>query len=937
MADDMKTWQESSYLAGSNAEYLEQLYDIFLTHPDTLDKEWQAYFTGLTAGHVEADILPEDLREQFRAAAKAPAQAAPALAGDAAQLTKQMAVSQLIHDYRSYGHQLAHLNPLEHTKRHNMPALTLAHHGLSDSDLNQTFQLPKSFPVAQASLNDIIKLLKTIYCGSIGVEYMHISDAKETAWLQARIEHHGKHGDFSPDEKQTILKQLVAASELEKYLGRKYVGQKRFSLEGGGSLIPALDTIAQAAGHQGVKELVLGMSHRGRLNVLMNVLGKASRDLFDEFEGKLEDDGVRSGDVKYHLGFSSNIQTPGGVMHLSLAFNPSHLEIVAPVVEGSVRARQRRRKDKTRSQVLPVIIHGDAAIAGQGVVMETFNLSQARGYCTGGSVHIVVNNQVGFTTSNPLDSRSTLYCTDIAKMVQAPIFHVNGDDPEAVCFVAKLALDYRMTFHKDVVIDLVCYRRHGHNEADEPSATQPLMYKVIKTLPPVYKVYAEKLLAEKNITDTDVKQYIADYRAALDAGKTLVKTVDTPPDQLYSVDWTPYLKNTDLSVVVNTAVSKEKLAELGKKLESLPDDLILQAQVKKMMIDRGKMSAGELPINWGYAETMAYATLLDEGYPVRLSGQDSGRGTFAHRHAALHDQQTGEVYYPLNNLGDKQGAFICIDSVLSEESVLAYEYGYSTADPNVLTIWEAQFGDFANGAQVVVDQFLSSGEQKWDRFSGLVMLLPHGYESMGPEHSSARLERYLQLCAQDNMSVCVPTTPAQVFHMLRRQMIRLVRKPLIVMSPKSFLRHPLATSTLDELATGEFKLILSEVDDLAKDKVKKVVLCSGKVYYDLLQKRRDKKQDDTAILRIEQLYPFPRDELLKALDQYPHAKTVVWCQEEPMNQGAWYQIAFHLRACTMDRGRELDYTGRSAAAAPAAGSAKRDKAEQKALVSAALA
>ena len=933
----MKTWQDSSYLAGSNAEYLEQLYDLFLHSPESLDKNWHAYFTGLTAGESQPDISPEDLREQFRIAAKSPTKSAPALVGDAAHIQKQLSVMQLIHDYRSYGHQIADLDPLHLVKRNEMPALTLAYHGLSEADLDTTFQLPNTFPVKEASLRDIVKLLKNIYCSSIGVEYMHISDAKEIEWLQNHIEHHDNRREFSVDQKKKILKQLVAANELEKYLGRKYVGQKRFSLEGGDSLIPAINAIIQQSGALGVKELVMGMSHRGRINVLMNVLGKASRDLFNEFEGVLEDEDRRSGDVKYHLGFSSNVKTPGGVVHLSLAFNPSHLEIVAPVVEGSVRARQRRRKDKLRAQVLPLIIHGDAAMAGQGVVMETFNLSQARGYCTGGTIHVVVNNQIGFTTSNPLDARSTLYCTDIAKMVQAPVFHVNGDDPESVCFIAKLAAEYRATFHKDVVIDFVCYRRHGHNEADEPSATQPLMYQVIKTLPPIYKKYNEQLLSAKNIDDATVKQFVADCRATLDAGKNLVETVDTPPDELYSVDWKPYLKNVELSTPVKTSVPKDKIIELGRKLTTLPEGFSLQKQVEKMLSDREKMTAGELPINWGYAETMAYATLLDEGFPVRLSGQDSGRGTFAHRHAALHDQKTGEVYYPLNNMTKEQASFICIDSVLSEEAVLAYEYGYSTADPRVFTLWEAQFGDFANGAQVVIDQFLSSGEQKWDRFSGLVMLLPHGYESMGPEHSSARLERYLQLCAQDNMSVCSPTTPAQVFHMLRRQMVRMVRKPLIVMSPKSFLRHPLATSTLDELSEGEFKLIFPEVDDLPKKKVEKIVLCSGKVYYDLLEKRRENKQTDTAIVRIEQLYPFPRKELMDVLDEYPRAKTVVWCQEEPMNQGAWYQISFHLRACTTEKGRELDYTGRSAAAAPASGSAKRDKAEQKALVAAALA
>lgn len=931
--NNMQAWQISSYLSGGNAEYLEALYESFLKDPQSVDKEWHAYFTGLGDG---TDVSHEDLRQQFRYAAKLSAQVMPA-SEDIAHARKEAAVSQLINDYRAYGHQSADLDPLGLTKRPAMPALELSHHGLSDADLDTNFHAAHKIGMPNASLRELIAALKETYCESIGVEYMHVANEEERAWLKKRIEPQRNKPQFSVDEKKHILHELIAADSLEKYLGNKYVGQKRFSLEGGDAFIASLDRIVQAAGEQGVKEAVISMAHRGRLNVLMNILGKSSQDLFNEFEGKLEDEVTRSGDVKYHLGFSSNVETAGGITHLSLAFNPSHLEIAGPVVEGSVRARQRRRNDKDCVQVLPVLVHGDAAFAGQGVVMETFSFSQARGFCTGGTIHIVINNQIGFTTSNPLDARSTLYCTDIGKMIQAPIFHVNGNNPEAVCFATQIALDYRMKFHKDVILDIVCYRRHGHNEADEPMMTQPVMYQIIKKLPPPYRFYADRLIAEKVITEDDVKKKLDAYRTALDAGHTLVKTVDTLPDKLYTVDWTPYLKNTDLSLAVKTSVDKTTLQALGKRLQVLPEKFVLQRQVQKVMEARAKMVAEEQPLDWGCAETLAYATILNEGHPVRISGQDSGRGTFAHRHAELHNQEGGGSYFPLSHLGENQGKFICIDSVLSEEAVMAFEYGYATAEPSALVIWEGQFGDFANGAQVVIDQFLSSGEQKWDRFCGLTLLLPHGYEGMGPEHSSARLERYLQLCAQKNMSVCVPTTPAQIFHMLRRQVVRPIRKPLIVMSPKSLLRHKMAVSDLSELYNGELQLIIPEIDELNAVEVKKVVLCSGKVYYDLLDKRRNDKLIDVAIVRIEQLYPFPREELLVELAKYKNAKTVVWCQEEPMNQGAWYQISFHLRACTVEKGRELDYAGRSASAAPAAGSAKRHAAEQKALVAAALA
>ncbi|MCP3679646.1 MAG: 2-oxoglutarate dehydrogenase E1 component [Gammaproteobacteria bacterium] len=939
--DRMASWQESSWLSGNNADYLEGLYESYQKDPKTVPAEWRTFFEQLTADDPAKDISYADIRDQFRYAAKMAGRGAQGSMGltcngDARHVHKESAIAHLINDYRSYGHQLADLDPLKLLERKAVVELSLKSYGLNDSDLDNHFHAGNVLGLKNATLRETIEVLQTTYCGSIGVEYMHITEAKAVEWLQSKMEPVHNRPQFSAEQKQRILTKLVAAEGLEKYLGNRYVGQKRFSLEGGDSFIVAMDKIIQHCGAEGVRECIISMAHRGRLNVLMNTLGKKSSDLFDEFEGNFTDSDNIADDVKYHLGFSSNVVTEKGIVHLTLAFNPSHLEIAGPVVEGSVRSRQRRRRDKERVQVLPILVHGDAAMAGQGVVMELFNLSHARGYCTGGTLHIVINNQIGFTTSNPLDARSTLYCTDVAKMVQAPVFHVNCDDPEAVAFVSKLALDYRMRFHKDVVLDLVCYRRHGHNEADEPAATQPLMYKTIRKHPTTLALYSKQLLDEKTVTPAQAKKINDDYRSLLDRGCPLIETLIEPPDDLYSTDWSPYLENTDLNARVKTAVPLKRLKQLAKGMNALPTDFKVQAQVGKMLANRDKMTAGELPLNWGYAELLAYATLLTEGHPVRISGQDSGRGTFAHRHARLHNQVDAAVYAPLNHLNDEQAAFICIDSVLSEEAVMAFEYGYASTEPNALVIWEGQFGDFANGAQVVIDQFICSAEQKWNRFSGLVLFLPHGYEGMGPEHSSARLERYLQLCAQQNMSVTVPTTPAQIFHLLRLQMKRLARKPLIVMTPKSLLRHKLAVSTLNDLANGQFERVLAEIDKLSAKTVKRVVLCSGKVFYDLLLQRRDDKIKDVAIIRVEQLYPFPLEEVLAQLNHYPNAKEVTWCQEEPKNQGAWYQIQSYLLACTVEHGRKLDYAGRRAMAAPAEGSAKRHAAAQRTLVAKAL-
>ena len=807
--------------------------------------------------------------DYFRAQAKNPRSVVTVESGDAQHLQKQVRVLQLINAYRAHGHLRAKLDPLQLTERPGVSDLELGHHGLSTQDLDTVFDAGSFANMGQATLRDIHKALDETYCGSIGVEYAHITDPDELQWIQQRLEPMRGHPRYSNDEKKTIYQSLLAAEGLEKYLGNKFVGAKRFGLEGGDNFVPMVSDLVQRAGSQGVKEIVIGMAHRGRLNMLVNILGKAPADLFQEFEGKYGAS-TMSGDVKYHKGFSSDIETPGGAVHLALAFNPSHLEIINPVVEGSVRARQQRRGDNERDQVLPLLVHGDAAFAGQGVNMETFNFSKARGFDTGGTVHIVINNQIGFTTSNPLDSRSTLYCTDVAKMVQAPIFHVNGDDAEASVFVTQLSLDFRMRFKRDVVIDFVCYRRLGHNEADEPSGTQPLMYQKIRNHATALKIYTDQLIAQNVLTQTDADAMVKNYRDELDAGHPVVEVLKAVDNQ-FAVDWTPYI-GCEWRNAVKTGITTDQLKRVGACLGQLPDGFALQPQVAKVIENRRKMASGELPLDWGYAEAMAFGTLLDEGYAVRLCGQDSGRGTFSHRHAALHDYNNGVVYKSLEHVSSAQGPFTVYDSVLSEEAVVAFEYGFASAEPNALVMWEAQFGDFANGAQVMFDQFISSGEQKWGRLCALTLLLPHGFEGQGPEHSSARLERFLQLCAQENIQVCVPTSPSQVFHMLRRQMVRPYRKPLVVMTPKSLLRHKLAISNLDDLVKGQFELVIPEVDAIKADAVKSVVFCSGKVYYDLLETRRAANQTDVALIRVEQLYPFPEPEVQKIIAQYSQAK-----------------------------------------------------------------
>jgi 2-oxoglutarate dehydrogenase E1 component len=912
---------DNSFLASGGDSYLEGLYEAYIKNPNDVPEEWREYFATFCANAT--DVSHADIREFFQNLVRQSGQKiVVAQGGDLFHERKREKVLDLIFAYRRLGHLQANIDPLGLYTGIDNPELELSYYGFTEADQDTVFEIDSFIGLKQknTTLREIYTALRKTYCSTIGIEYMHINDTEEVEWLQQRMEQVWPYFTPTHEEKLRILDRLVVADGLEKYLGFKYVGQKRFSLEGGDSFIPMMDTIVHHGTEAGAKEIIIGMAHRGRLNVLVNILGKEPKDVFAGFEGKVPAGGgvEYSGDVKYHMGYSADIQTKSGEMvHLALAFNPSHLEIVAPVVQGSVRARQRRRKDTERRLVMPVQVHGDAAFSGQGVVAETFNMSQARWFTVGGSIHIVINNQIGFTISNPQDARSTLYCTDISKMVQPPVFHVNANDPEAVYFASLLAVDFHSRFKKDIVLDLVCYRRHGHNEADEPSATQPIMYKVIKSLPPTCTLYAKKLV-EEGVIDGNKEKEIADaYRKMLDEGKAVVETVQDKAVYEYSVAWQPYI-GTDWTAPADTSVPMKQLVALAKQLEKMPDGFVLQAQVKKMMETRQKMTDGETPLNWGYAEILAYATLLDEGYPIRLCGQDAARGTFSHRHAILHDQNTDSMYIPLSNIKPGQVQINIVDSLLSEEAVLAFEYGYASADPKYLVIWEAQFGDFANGAQVVVDQFISSGEQKWRRLCGLTMFLPHGYEGAGPEHSSARLERYLQLCAQDNMQVIVPTTPAQDFHMLRRQMIRPYRKPLIVMTPKSLLRHPLAVSTLDELANGGFQNVIPEIDKIKAAEVETVVFCCGKVYYDLLEKRREAKLKNVALVRIEQLYPFPKADVEKVLKQYAQVKDIVWCQEEPENQGAWFMMRNFILEC-LGKTQKLRYAGRTAAASPSTG------------------
>jgi len=902
----MQQYFSNSYLFGGNAPYVEELYEAYLLNPGSVPENWRSYFDAMQ--HVPAvdgsdrpDVPHASVVASFAERAKRGPIRTVTASGDAEMGRKRVASTQLIAAYRFLGTQWANLDPLQRQERPTIPELEPPFYGFSDADLDTVFNISNTyFGPESASLRDLLQALRDTYCRSIGAEFQYITDPTQKRWMQERLESTRATGTFAVEEKQHILDRITAAEGLERYLHTKYVGQKRFSLEGGESFIASLDALIQRAGSQGVQEIVIGMAHRGRLNVLVNILGKMPHDLFAEFEGKHADD-LPAGDVKYHQGFSSDVSTPGGPVHLSLAFNPSHLEIVNPVVEGSAKARMDRRGDKDGKEVLAVQVHGDAAFAGQGVVMETLNLAQTRGYGTGGTVHIVINNQIGFTTSDPRDSRSTLYCSDVVKMIEAPVLHVNGDDPEAVVFATQIALDFRMQFHKDVVVDIVCFRKLGHNEQDTPALTQPLMYKKIAQHPGTRKLYADKLLAQGVIGAPDGDQMVKDYRQAMDEGKQTVDPVISNYKNKFIVDWMPFL-NRKWTDAADTSVPVAELKRLSERITTVPENFKLHPLVEKVLADRAAMGRGEINLDWGMGEHLAFASLVASGYAVRITGQDAGRGTFTHRHSVLHDQNREKWdagnYIPLQHVSEQQAPFNVIDSVLSEEAVLGFEYGYSTSEPNTLTIWEAQFGDFANGAQVVIDQFISSGEVKWGRASGLVMMLPHGYEGQGPEHSSARIERFLQLAADNNMQ--------------------------------------LVGSPLSELVKGSFHTVIGDTEaKLDPKKVKRVLACSGKVYYDLVNARKERNTTDIAIIRVEQLYPFPHKALATELAKFPNFSELVWVQDEPQNQGAWFQIQHNILENLSD-GQKLAYSGRPASASPAVGYYDKHYAQQKALIDAAF-
>ena len=935
-------YQDSTYLFGGNAPYVEEMYENYLANPGSVTETWREYFDTLqhvpaTDGTSAKDVPHLPVISAFAERAKlGQTKVVIASGADSEMGRKRTSVQQLIAAYRNVGARWADLDPLKRVERENIPELDPSFYGFTDSDQEVVFNTSNTFFGKDTmSLRELLNALRETYCGTIGAEYMYATDQNQKRWWQQKLESIRSKPSLSKEKKLHLLDRLTAAEGLERFLHTKYVGQKRFSLEGGESFIASMDELIQRGGEIGVQEIVIGMAHRGRLNVLVNSLGKVPASLFAEFDHTAPEN-LPSGDVKYHQGFSSDVTTPGGPVHLSLAFNPSHLEIVNPVVEGSVRARMDRRADPKGLQVLPVLVHGDAAFAGQGVVMETLALAETRGYSTGGTVHLVINNQIGFTTSDPRDSRSTLYCTDVVKMIEAPVLHVNGDDPEAVVLATQLALDFRMAFQKDVVVDIICFRKLGHNEQDTPALTQPLMYKKIAQHPGTRRIYADKLTAQ-GLGNTLGDDMVKATRAALDAGKSTFDPVLTNFKSKYAVDWSPYIgkKWTDAG---DTAVPMAEWKRLAEKVTTIPSTVTPHNLVKKVYDDRAAMGRGDIPVDWGMGEHMAFASLVASGYPVRLSGEDCGRGTFTHRHAVIHDQSrekwdTG-TYVPLQNVADSQAPFVVIDSILSEEAVLAFEYGYASNDPSTMVIWEAQFGDFANGAQVVIDQFIASGEVKWGRVNGITLMLPHGYEGQGPEHSSARLERFMQLSADANMQVVQPTTASQIFHVLRRQMVRNLRKPLIIMTPKSLLRNKDATSPLSEFTKGVFQTVIPENrEEVTRkpDKVKRVIACSGKVYYDLVKKRQEKGIDDAVILRVEQLYPFPHKAFSAELKKFPNATDIVWCQDEPQNQGAWFFVQHYIHENMLD-GQKLGYSGRAASASPAVGYSHLHQDQQKALV-----
>ena len=933
MSLTMKELWGSSHISAGHAAYLESLYESFINNPEDLSIEWLDFFTNLPDHPTSnGEISHQEIIKEFKNISRS--KTVSKVSVD----ERQGKVVRLIQSYRNRGHLKAKLDPLGMMERRLVEDLNIEFHGFSEMDLDEefytdTFNTGKN----KLPLREIVKRLEEIYCGNIGIECNHIMESQERRWFQKKFESKLQDYSFTDDEKYNIYERLNSAEGLAKYLSAKYPGMKRFGIDGAESLVPLVESVIQNCGSIGANQICFGMAHRGRLNLLVNVLGKLPSELFAAFDEDSTLEGANTGDVKYHLGFSSNLNTPGGEVHVSLFNNPSHLEIVDPVVIGSVRARQDRIKDKDRSKVIPVLLHGDASFSGQGVVMESLQMSQTRGFYVGGCIHIIVNNQIGFTTSNINDSRSTDYSSDVAKIIQAPVIHVNGDDPEMVVNAAKIACKYRNKFKKDIVIDLFCYRRRGHNEADDPSATQPLMYKKISEHPSVLKQYEQALLTKKVLTNEKIRSIKTEYRKSLESGRTVAKNLAKKPNNSLWFDWDPYL-DTKWWPKVDTSVDKKQFKELGHDICSIPKSFSLGSQATKIFEDRIKMTDENIPINWGYAESMAYATLLNEGYPIRITGQDVRRGTFSHRHACVFDSKSGMGFIPLSEIAEKNNTrFDIYDSLLSEEAVLGFEYGYSATWPSGLAIWEAQFGDFANGAQVVIDQFIVSAQHKWERLSGLVMLLPHGYEGQGPEHSSARIERFLQLCASENIQVCVPSSPKQIFHLLRRQAIRKMRTPLIVISPKSLLRNPDATSNLDELTSGEFSCVID--DDLKNKKdVKRIIMCSGKVYYDLVKMRDKNDSKDVGVVRIEQLYPFPYDDLEEILTKYENVQEFIWCQEEPLNQGAWFSHRHRIQRVLdrFNKGDEVSLVSRPPAAAPAVGLMKLHLQQQEELVKEAI-
>ena len=928
----MKELWGSSHISAGHAAYLETLYETFINNPEDLSEEWVDFFTNLPKHpNSNGEISHQEIVREFKNISRSNTEHKTSID------ERQGKVIRLIKSYRNRGHLKANLDPLGMMEHKTVEDLSIEFHGLSTSDLDEEFYTDTFTDATKLTLREIVRQLEASYCGNIAIECNHIFDSKERRWFQRKFESRLKDYSFGEDEKINIYERLNSAEGLAKYLSAKYPGMKRFGIDGAEALVPLVESVIQNCGSLGANQLCFGMAHRGRLNLLVNVLGKLPSELFSAFNEDLELDGANTGDVKYHLGFSSNFDTPGGEVHVSLFNNPSHLEIVDPVVLGSVRARQDRINDIDRSQVVPVLLHGDASFSGQGVVMESLQMSQTRGFNVGGTIHIIVNNQIGFTTSNINDSRSTDYSSDVAKVIQAPIIHVNGDDPEMVINAAKIACKYRNKFKKDIVIDLFCYRRRGHNEADDPSATQPLMYKKISKHPSVVSQYENSLKDEGLLSEEKIKIIKKEYRKSLEGGKSVAKNLAKKPNDSLWFDWEPFM-DVLWWPKVDTTFNKKKFNKLAKDICKIPNSFNLGSQASKIFEERLKMNNGEVELNWGFAENMAYATLLSEGYPIRITGQDVRRGTFSHRHACLFDSETGMGFIPLSEIAEKNNTrFDIYDSLLSEEAVLGFEYGYSATWPSGLAIWEAQFGDFANGAQVVIDQFIVSAQHKWERLSGLVMLLPHGYEGQGPEHSSARIERFLQLCASENIQVCVPSSPKQIFHLLRRQAIRKMRTPLIVISPKSLLRNPMATSSLDELTDGSFSCVIDD-DIKDKDKVNKLIMCSGKVFYDLVKKRNDEKRQDIGIVRIEQLYPFPYDDLEEILTKYQNVHEYIWCQEEPQNQGAWFSHRHRIQRVLDRLGKEneVNLVSREPAAAPAVGLMKLHIQQQEDLINEAI-